>query len=113
MDTKRSDELFARALEVLPGGVNSPVRAFKAVGGRPLFIERGEGAYGQDVDGNRFVDYVLSWGPVILGHAAPGAVQAVAAAAAEGPGRRGPCPEAGEAGGSTGSGRGCPLRQLS
>ena len=91
MDTKGSDELFARALEVLPGGVNSPVRAFKAVGGRPLFIERGEGAYVRDVDGNRFVDYVLSWGPLILGHAAPVVVQAVTEAAAKGTSFGAPC----------------------
>ena len=91
MDTKRSDELFARALEVLPGGVNSPVRAFKAVGGRPLFIERGEGAYVQDVDGNRFVDYVLSWGPLRVGHAAPVVVRAVTEAAAKGTSFGAPC----------------------
>ena len=61
---ERSERLFAEALELLPGGVSSPVRAFKAVGGSPLFIERGEGAYLVDVDGNRYVDYVLSWGPL-------------------------------------------------
>ena len=91
MDTKGSDELFARALDVLPGGVNSPVRAFNAVGGRPLFIERGEGAYVRDVDGNRFVDYVLSWGPLILGHAAPVVVRAVTEAAAKGTSFGAPC----------------------
>jgi glutamate-1-semialdehyde 2,1-aminomutase len=64
-----SDRLFAEAVGLLPGGVSSPVRAFRAVGGAPLFIERGEGAYLVDVDGNRYVDYVLSWGPLILGHA--------------------------------------------
>ena len=69
MNTEKSQQLFSEALEVLPGGVDSPVRAFRAVGGQPLFIKRGEGAYLFDVDGNRFVDYVLSWGPLILGHA--------------------------------------------
>jgi glutamate-1-semialdehyde 2,1-aminomutase len=74
---ERSDQLFAEALELLPGGVSSPVRAFRAVGGSPLFIERGEGAYLVDVDGNRYVDYVLSWGPLILGHAHPRVVAAL------------------------------------
>jgi glutamate-1-semialdehyde 2,1-aminomutase len=69
---------------LLPGGVNSPVRAFRAVGGQPLFIERGEGAYLYDVDGNRYIDYVLSWGPLILGHAHPQVVAAIQAAAAKG-----------------------------
>ena len=80
----RSDELFAEALELLPGGVSSPVRAFRAVGGSPLFIERGEGAYLVDVDGNRYVDYVLSWGPLVLGHAHPRVVAAVEATAGRG-----------------------------
>ncbi len=73
----RSTELFAAAQQVLPGGVNSPVRAFRGVGGTPLFIERGAGAYIWDVDGNRYIDYVLSWGPLILGHAHPGVVEAL------------------------------------
>jgi glutamate-1-semialdehyde 2,1-aminomutase len=64
-----SERLFAEARKLMPGGVSSPVRAFGAVGGTPVFIERGEGAYLVDVDGNRYVDYVLSWGPLILGHA--------------------------------------------
>jgi glutamate-1-semialdehyde 2,1-aminomutase len=64
-----SSQLFSRAQEHIPGGVNSPVRAFKGVGGDPIFFERGEGAYVTDVDGNRYVDYVGSWGPLILGHA--------------------------------------------
>ena len=72
-----SKRLFAEAMELLPGGVSSPVRAFRAVGGSPLFIERGEGAYLVDVDGNRYVDYVLSWGPLILGHAHPRVVAAL------------------------------------
>ena len=66
-----SERLFAEALQLLPGGVSSPVRAFRAVGGDPFFVERGEGAYLVDVDGNRYVDYVLSWGPLVLGHAHP------------------------------------------
>jgi glutamate-1-semialdehyde 2,1-aminomutase len=73
----RSEQLFADALDLLPGGVSSPVRAFRAVGGSPLFVERGEGAYLVDVDGNRYVDYVLSWGPLILGHAHPRVVSAL------------------------------------
>jgi glutamate-1-semialdehyde 2,1-aminomutase len=74
---ERSEQLFAAALDLLPGGVSSPVRAFRAVGGSPLFVERGEGAYLVDVDGNRYVDYVLSWGPLILGHAHPRLVAAL------------------------------------
>jgi glutamate-1-semialdehyde 2,1-aminomutase len=81
---EKSKELFAEALRLLPGGVDSPVRAFKAVGGQPLFIERGEGAYLVDVDGNRYIDYVLSWGPLILGHAHPRVVSALSEAAAKG-----------------------------
>jgi glutamate-1-semialdehyde 2,1-aminomutase len=75
--TTRSEALFAEARTLLPGGVSSPVRAFKAVGGQPLFIDRGEGAYLVDVDGNRYIDYVLSWGPLILGHAHPAVVEAI------------------------------------
>jgi glutamate-1-semialdehyde 2,1-aminomutase len=80
----RSEELFAEALELLPGGVSSPVRAFRAVGGSPLFVQRGEGAYLVDVDGNRYVDYVLSWGPLILGHAHPRVVSAIEETAGRG-----------------------------
>src|SRR5436190_11947714 len=71
-----NEELFARAEKVIPGGVNSPVRAFRAVGGDPLFIARAEGAHLYDVDGNRYLDYVGSWGPMILGHAEPNVVAA-------------------------------------
>jgi glutamate-1-semialdehyde 2,1-aminomutase len=67
----RSEELFARALERIPGGVNSPVRAFRSVGGKPLFIARGEGAHIWDVDGREFIDYVGSWGPLLFGHRSP------------------------------------------
>ncbi|MEJ2210908.1 MAG: glutamate-1-semialdehyde 2,1-aminomutase [Anaerolineae bacterium] len=84
MNLKNSRELLAAARKVIPGGVNSPVRAYRAVGGEPPFIERGQGAYLWDVDGNRYVDYVLSWGPLILGHAYPAVVEALAGAAARG-----------------------------
>src|SRR6478609_219868 len=84
MRHERSKKLFARAQELIPGGVNSPVRAFRAVGTEPLFIARGEGPHLFDVDGNRFIDYVGSWGPLILGHAAPPLVEALIHAAREG-----------------------------
>jgi len=74
---QRSTELFGEAKRYLPGGVNSPVRAFQAVGGNPVFIERGEGAWLYDVDGNRYIDYVCSWGPLILGHRHPEVVAAL------------------------------------
>jgi glutamate-1-semialdehyde 2,1-aminomutase len=80
MDHSNSHAAFARAAHLLPGGVNSPARAFGAVGGEPPFIERGSGAYLYDVDGNRYIDYVGSWGPLILGHAHPGVTAAIAAA---------------------------------
>ncbi len=73
----RSEKLFTQATEVIPGGVNSPVRAFAAVGGTPPFIDRAEGAYLIDVDGNRYIDYVGSWGPMITGHAHPEIIAAV------------------------------------
>ncbi len=76
MKIERSVELLQRAQAVIPGGVNSPVRAFRAVGGTPLFVSRANGAYLWDVDGNRYVDYVGSWGPMILGHAEPSVVEA-------------------------------------
>ena len=79
MKRQRSEELFEKAKVVIPGGVNSPVRAFKAVGGQPLFIERGEGAYLYDADGNRYLDCIGSWGPLILGHAHPRIIEAIAA----------------------------------
>ena len=79
-----SEKLFARALEVTPGGVNSPVRAFGAVGGVPRFMVRGSGPYLTDVDGREYVDLVCSWGPMILGHAHPSVVAAVSAAARDG-----------------------------
>lgn len=87
----RSEALFERALKVLPGGVDSPVRAFRAVGGTPLIIKSGAGAEIEDIDGRRFVDFVMSWGPLILGHAPPTVVQAVCAAAARGTSYGAPC----------------------
>jgi len=80
----RSAELFRRAAELMPGGVNSPVRAFGSVGGTPVFMASGHGPYLTDVDGNTYVDLVCSWGPMILGHAHPAVVGAVTAAAAHG-----------------------------
>ena len=79
-----SQKLFARSQQFIPGGVNSPVRAFRAVGGTPVFFRKGKGAYLWDVDGNRFIDYVGSWGPAILGHAHPAVVAAVQAKAVDG-----------------------------
>ena len=80
----RNEQLFARAQRTIPAGVNSPVRAFRSVGGTPRFFERGEGSYLWDADGVRYIDYVGSWGPAILGHAYPAAVRAVQEAAARG-----------------------------
>jgi glutamate-1-semialdehyde 2,1-aminomutase len=83
-DQNKSAQLFARALELMPGGVNSPVRAFRAVGGTPLFIQSASGPTITDVDGRTFIDYVGSWGPMILGHADAEIVEALAAVAANG-----------------------------
>src|ERR1700676_11617 len=79
-DRPRSRDAFARACRVIPRGVNSPGRAFGAVGGHPLFIARGEGPYLYDIDGNKYLDYIGSWGPLLLGHAHPRVVRAVEAA---------------------------------
>jgi glutamate-1-semialdehyde 2,1-aminomutase len=84
LNLARSHELYAQAQQLFPGGVNSPVRAFKAVGGEPVFIDHGSGPYLYDVDGNRYLDYVQSWGPMILGHAFPSVVQAVQEASQRG-----------------------------
>ena len=84
MKATRSSRLFARAQAILPGGVDSPVRAFKAVGAAPLFIRRAAGSRIEDVDGNAFVDYVMSWGPLLHGHAPRALVRALAAAASRG-----------------------------
>jgi len=79
-----SEKLFAEALKYIPGGVNSPVRAFRAVGGQPFFVNRAKGARVWDVDGNEYIDYVCTWGPAILGHAHPKIISAVKAAADHG-----------------------------
>lgn len=84
LDTTTSADLFARAERIIPGGVNSPVRAFRAVGCSPLFIREASGATITDADGNRFIDYVGSWGPMILGHAHPAVIEAVRRAAERG-----------------------------
>jgi glutamate-1-semialdehyde 2,1-aminomutase len=81
---QRSEAAFARSQEVIPGGVNSPVRAFRSVGGTPIFLERGSGSRVIDIDGNSYLDYVLSWGPLILGHAHPEVVEATTRALALG-----------------------------
>ena len=92
MNIQKSINLFQQAQTIFPGGVNSPVRAFRAVGGQPLFIERGEGPYLYDVDGNRYIDYVLSWGPLITGHAHPKVVEAIRNAAVKGTSYGAPSP---------------------
>lgn len=84
MKRDQSEALFESAGEKIPGGVNSPVRAFKAVGGHPLFLKKAKGSTVTDVDGNRFIDYVLSWGPMIVGHAHPKVIAAVQKTAASG-----------------------------
>src|SRR5258707_836717 len=80
----KSDQLFAEALKYIPGGVNSPVRAFRAVGGQPFFVNKAKGARVWDVDGNEYIDYVGTWGPAILGHAHPKIIKAVQQAAENG-----------------------------
>ena len=92
MKHDKSQALFSRARNLLPGGVNSPVRAFNSVGGEPFFVERADGAYLYDVDGNRYIDYVGSWGPMIVGHNHPGVRDAVAAAIGNGLSFGAPCP---------------------
>ncbi|MGZ5190678.1 MAG: aminotransferase class III-fold pyridoxal phosphate-dependent enzyme, partial [Flavisolibacter sp.] len=77
MNIKRSIELYNRAQTSIPGGVNSPVRAFKSVGGTPIFFKKAKGAYLYDVDGNKYIDYINSWGPMILGHAFDPVVKAI------------------------------------
>src|SRR5690606_10116032 len=84
MQSERSHALFARARELMPGGVNSPVRAFKSVGGEPFFAQRAEGAFLYDVDGNRYIDYVGSWGPMLAGHNHPAVLEAVLRTARDG-----------------------------
>ena len=84
LSTDRNDILFERAKRVIPGGVNSPVRAFRAVGGTPRFVQRAQGAYFWDANDRRYIDYIGSWGPMILGHGHPNVVAAVQKAVTEG-----------------------------
>src|SRR5215472_4978331 len=83
-ERRRSKQIFERGEQILVGGVNSPVRAFRSVGGEPLVIERGEGQYLYDADGNRLLDYVCSWGAMLLGHANPAVTSAIADQATRG-----------------------------
>src|SRR5947207_11650721 len=92
MKRTHSSRLFSRALGILPGGVDSPVRAFKAVGCEPLFIRRASGSRLEDVDGNEYIDYVMSWGPLIHGHAPRGLTTALARAARQGTSYGAPSP---------------------
>lgn len=92
MKTKRSKLFFKKALKLMPGGVNSPVRAFKAVGGSPIFIQKAKGSKIYDVDGNEYIDYVLSWGPMILGHCHPDVVKALKKAVENGTSYGAPTP---------------------
>ncbi len=92
MNHDHSHALFTRARQLLPGGVNSPVRAFKSVGGEPFFVQRADGAFLHDVDGNRYIDYVGSWGPMIVGHNHPAVREAVQAAIQNGLSFGAPCP---------------------
>jgi len=82
--TTKSEEIFAAAQKLMPGGVSSPVRAFKSVGGQPIVFDRVEGAYAWDVDGNRYIDYIGTWGPAICGHAHPDVIKAICEAAQKG-----------------------------
>src|SRR3972149_2056212 len=92
MNIEKSISFFQQAQTLPPGGGDSPLRAFRGGGGQPLFIDRGQGPYLYDVDGNRFIDYVLSWGPLILGHAFPRVVKAVKQAAEKGTSYGAPSP---------------------
>jgi glutamate-1-semialdehyde 2,1-aminomutase (EC 5.4.3.8) len=89
--TTKSEEIFAAAQKIMPGGVNSPVRAFKSVGGQPIIFDRVKGAYAWDVDGNQYIDYVGSWGPAICGHAHPDVINALKAALEKGTSFGAPC----------------------
>ena len=84
MKHDRSQKLYEQACRVIPGGVSSPVRAFKGVGGNPVFLQRAEGPYVYDADHNRYIDYVGSWGPLILGHAAEPVIEAIERTARDG-----------------------------
>ena len=91
LNTSRSDALFTAAQQLMPGGVNSPVRAFRSVGGQPIVFDRVEGAYAWDVDGNRYIDYIGSWGPAICGHANPEVIEALQQALTKGTSFGAPC----------------------
>jgi glutamate-1-semialdehyde 2,1-aminomutase len=91
LNTTKSEEIFAAAQKLMPGGVNSPVRAFKSVGGQPIIFDRVKDAYAWDVDGNKYIDYIGSWGPAICGHARPEVIQAIQAAAEKGTSFGAPC----------------------
>ncbi len=91
LKTTQSEEIFAAAQKLMPGGVNSPVRAFKSVGGQPIIFDRVKDAYAWDVDGNKYIDYIGSWGPAICGHARPEVIQAIQAAAEKGTSFGAPC----------------------
>ncbi len=91
MDRTKSRTIFEKATTFFPGGVNSPVRSFRSVGGDPFIVREGKGAYLIDVDGNRYVDYICSWGPLVLGHAHPVVVEAVKKAAERGTSYGAPC----------------------
>ena len=91
LTTTKSEEIFASAQKIMPGGVNSPVRAFKSVGGQPIVFDRVKGAYAWDVDGNQYIDYVGSWGPAICGHAHPDVINALKAALEKGTSFGAPC----------------------
>ena len=84
LNRSQSNKLFQESKTYFPGGVNSPVRAFKSVGGTPLFITRGKGSHIWDADGNEFIDFCCSWGPLILGHAHPKVVESITSSAAKG-----------------------------
>jgi len=84
MNLQKSRDLITRAKQVMPGGVSSPVRAFKSVGGEPIYFEKASGAHFQDVDGNRYIDFCMSWGPLVLGHAHPQVIEAVQKAVVNG-----------------------------
>ncbi len=90
-NTKKSEEIFADALKLMPGGVSSPVRAFKSVGGQPIVFDRVQGPYIWDVDGNQYIDYVGTWGPAICGHAHPEVIAALKAALEKGTSFGAPC----------------------
>ena len=91
LKTTHSEEVFSSALELMPGGVSSPVRAFKSVGGQPIVFDRVKGPYAWDVDGNRYIDYIGSWGPAICGHAHPEVITALQEAIEKGTSFGAPC----------------------